>query len=201
MHLYAIGVYRMMKLDAKAKGERIKIKSAQVSKSTNDLENIESVLDYPFFSSMKPNVPYLQQFTVDGSVEYNYLLRLEKDNLVFVICSRGRLEQESKDEKQEGLESVLVLFKNIEYVILKPQSVSISLEDIIINPLFKRDDAMLHEVRNNMEKSKAVMFLNINKAIVRGELIESLLDKAIDLEQTAIKFTDKTKKMNHCCNY
>lgn len=193
--LHAIGVYV---IDS-SNGEVIikKTQHAQKDKglfSWNQLENIDKRLyKSDFYFTMQSNRIY--EFEVDN--EFNYFCKLSSCEKIVAIASRRRLDPEPSDIIFETRS----LFRNIEQIIIRPKSVKVTLDDIILNPLgYIGKDILIEEAKDGLAKVKEIMMSNIDKVILRGEKIETLLEKTEHLNLNAVKFKEAAKKTNsHCC--
>lgn len=188
--LYAIGIYT-----PDTSGSDVlmqKVKYAQQDKglfSSNQLENVDKILlKSSFYSTMESNKIYKFE-TAD---EFNYLYKPRSKEAVLAISSRKNLDPSEKS----------FLFKNIEHILIRPDSIKVTLDDIIKNPLgFTGNDILIGRVQENLEEVIAVMHDNIDKVILRGENLEILQQKASHLDESAIKFEAQVRKMNSSCCY
>lgn len=166
-------------------------------KSLNQLENIESALheedessNLKFYAIMEPNKVY----RCKTSKEYDYLYkaRIKSADTIFVISSKYELDPSEK----------AFLFKNMEHILIRPDTVKKSLDDIIANPQgFIGRDLLIGNIQDEMKEVIAVMQKNIDLVIKRGASLEDLKEKAIHLNESAINFEDKAKKLNSCCGW
>lgn len=170
-------------------------------KAVNQLENIDNALHEEdeltkskFYTTMEPN----QVHRLKTSDEYNYLYKIviKSTNTIFAISSRYELEPHEK----------AFLFKNMEHILIRPDRVKATLDDIIANPQgftgsdkSRSGDILIDQTRDEMKAVIAVMQKNIDLVIKRGEDLENLKDKAIELNKHAISFEKEAKKLNSCC--
>lgn len=203
--LHALGIYIQTDVGLE------KVQSAQQEKSNpssfaffqneqkplNQLENIENVLheegessNLKFYAIMQPNKVY----RCKTSKEYDYLykIRIKSTDAIFVISSKYELDPSEK----------AFLFKNMEHILIRPDTVKKSLDDIVENPLaFTGRDILIGNIQDEMKEVIAIMQKNIDMVIKRGEDLENLKEKAIHLNKGAIDFEDKARKLNSCCGW
>ncbi len=183
-----------------------KTKYAQEEKDSaffkkNQLENIDN---YVFHDESKDYLTledgFVREriFIKEPLKEYNYLFKSNYAKALFAISSKSELS-----EKELGF-----LYKNIEYIFLKPESTKETLDKMIANPygfngreIFKGSDAVIDKIREDLKFILVKMRENIDLVLERGEKLEELEKKAIHLKESAIKFDDKAKELNSCCWY
>jgi len=189
--LRAMGIYTQDEL-TEEKGLK-KFKFAQKDKGLffqdNQLENIDTILlKSSFYSTMEANKVYLDVF----NNEYQYLYRSSTTHAVFAIISKTQLDPTEK----------AFLFKNMEHILIRPDRVKITLDDIVVNPLnFTGRDLLIGRVQDGMQDVIAIMQKNIDMVIARGERLEDLKMKAIKLDEDATRVEIKAKKLNACCGW
>src|SRR6185437_7162688 len=139
--LSGLGIYTEDEL-SEEKGLK-KFKFAQKDKSIffqdNQLESIDDILlKSPFYSTMEPNKVYMEVL----NNEYHYLYQPSKTDAVFAIISRTQLDPTEK----------AFLFKNMEHILLRPDRVKTTLDDIIANPFnFIGRDLLIGGVQDKMQ--------------------------------------------------
>ena len=90
----------------------------------------------------------------------------------------------------------------MQHILIRPDTVKASLDDIIANPqAFTGKDILIGRIQGGNKEIIAIMQKNIDMVIKRGEDLENLKEKAIHLNESAINFEDKAKKLNTCCGW
>lgn len=154
----------------------------------NQLENADQILfETDFFSTMSPDKIYL----VKKPREFNYLCKLSLSKAVVVIASKKAL-----DETEQ-----LFLVKNIAHTIVRPGSINnVTIQKILENPLgYTGKDILITAVQDKNKKVIQIAHDNIKKVIDRGEKLESIEEKAIQLHVDSQKFENSAKKLNSSC--
>lgn len=187
--LRALAIYTHDESEEKVELKRFKY--AQQDKSilfqVNQLETIDNILfKTPFYSTMEVNKPYLNI----AKNEYHYLYLSSATRAVFAITSRSELDPTEK----------AFLFKNMEHILIRPDTVKTTLDDIIANPLgYTGRDLLIGKVQNEMKDVIAIMQKNIDMIIARGQSLDDLMEKADNLNIHALDLEKKAKKLNSCC--
>lgn len=70
-------------------------------------------------------------------------------------------------------------------------------KDIVGNLLYKKDAIL--KINNDLDQVQNIMVENISNMIDRGEKIDDLVLKAIELEKSTEDWDRKTKDLNSCC--
>lgn len=164
-------------------------------KPVNQLENIEEILheedeetNAKFYATMQFNAVYRSK----AAKEFDFLhkVKLKSADIIFVISSKYELSPEEK----------AFLFKNMEHILIRPDTVQASLDDIIANPQgFIGKDLLIGRIQDKNKEIIAGMYKNIELVIKRGESLENLKEKAIHLNESAINFEKEARKLNSCC--
>lgn len=190
MFLNAIGIYQEQDNMCPGTGLK-KVKYAQQDKSIlfpcNQLENID---DYLLKSTEYSALELGKIYNFKKDDDYSYLYHSKSAERILAISSRTPVD---------SLE-LAFLFKNIEHIIIRPDKVNKTLDNIIANPLeYTNKEILIESVKENIEELKRLMYSAIEKIVQRGENLEQLKNKALHLENSAIKFEDKAKTLNSCC--
>lgn len=155
----------------------------------NQLKNVDDLLlnsDY-YQTEMKPGLPY--KFKA-GPGEINYIFQPSGHDFILVISSRTKLDPFEKGN----------LFRNIQHVYLRPDSVKTTLDDIIANPLgYTGRDILIGRIHKELDEVMVVMHDNIEKTIKRGESLDELESKALNLSEHSLEFKKTAERLNSGC--
>jgi hypothetical protein len=185
MYLYALGVYEYDSVTGDITLKEVAQKDTIDSDAPNQLADLESKLLPKSAFSLEPNTLYHH----DDIIEFHYIQRLTKNNLILAIVSRSEMEH---------LVEVITLFKNMTHIYLKKSKSDFTLQTLLHNPLLKEELIVL-EIFDNCEEIKAICFNNITKLVHRGEALDTLLEKTHRLKDDVIKLERKAKEANRCC--
>jgi hypothetical protein len=203
--LHALGIYIQTDVGLEkikcAQQEKTKPSNAMFfqneQKPVNQLENIDNALheqdkesESKFYVTMKPNAVYRRVTTRE--YDFLYKIKIKSTDTIFAISSKYELSPEEKG----------FLFTNMQHILIRPDTVKASLDDIIANPqAFTGKDILIGRIQGGNKEIIAIMQKNIDMVIKRGEDLENLKEKAIHLNESAINFEDKAKKLNTCCGW
>lgn len=183
--IIAIAIYTI-----KQQNKPQKIKYAQQEKgilfSTNQLETLEKSTLPKILSDAGGNNIY--HFNADG--EHHYVKKLLIENMVIAIVSKKQLQPIELN----------YLFINIDHVRLRQERVKVSLDDIVMNPFgYIGKDLLVASISQNIAETKQELFNMRDQIIERGEKIEALEKKTIELCEASKQFQVNAKKLNKCC--
>jgi hypothetical protein len=122
--------------------------------------------------------------------EFHYFSECQSDQYILAICSKKRLESSE----------IYYLFENMRHVLYRSQSVKFSLADIVGNPLgYTGKSGLITTIQSQTDDAKKNMLVVLERTLNRGENIEELLPKAIQLKDDADIHLRMAKKRNRCC--
>lgn len=91
-------------------------------------------------------------------------------------------------------QSLLNITNNIENIINSTKdNINIKLDDILIN------NDKISSINENLSEIKDIMVENISNMLSKGEKLDTLIDKAEQLEMNSMKFHHGSKSLNSCC--
>lgn len=129
----------------------------------------------------------MHSFTTD--TEYHYFMKSQSGHIIAL-----------SSKKKITTNELTHLFLNINYILVKPDIVKVSLENVLINPFgYTGRDILAGKVEAEIDGIKQIMWNNLEKVMDRGQRLEELQAKTLVLEQTSIDFVNRTKKLNACC--
>lgn len=140
-----------------------------------------------FYETMEFDVTYEDERA--RSFDFVRKTKTKLGNAIFAISSKYDLEPVVK----------AFFFKNMEHILLRPE-LGASLDDILANPQgFIGMDLLIGRIHDKNKEIIAGMLKNFELVIKRGEDLEKLKEKAINLNESAIDFERGAKKLNSCC--
>lgn len=199
MKIYGIAVYSDLRAE---RGRFQKLQSSPAGSgglfSSNVLENLEkrSLPRLPEPGAMEAETPYY--FVSEG--EHHYIM-LSKSNYVLAIVSRQSLVADtSKEQCEQDLKALFRLFHNIEHAYIRPLSVNTTLDKIVANPLgYIGKDLLISKVSDQIQEVKMIAMDNMEKLLERGEKIEALFPKTVQLEESSLEFKKRAEDLNRRC--
>ena len=183
--ILAIGIYQ----DTLSEGpDRFKKINSAPQENANSFfkANLLAKLEKSMIELDMPLDTHGYELKVDN--EYHYVLQAA-NNVVFAFVSRAKLDNtEAK-----------YLFKNINHIHVSPTLVKMTLDDIIANPLgFTGHEINLGKIQSDVDETKIIMRKNVDELLGRGDTLESLEKKSVDLAEKSKKFREDTENLNRC---
>ncbi len=153
--------------------------------SSNPLSSVEKNT----LTRVPPDLQAGAYYSSKVNDEYHYL-SVSAHNFLMVIVSRKEISQ-----YELGF-----LFKNIEHAQVRPTVVRATLDTIVTNPYgFTGRDIQISAVLKQVEELKEIALDNMEKLLERGDKLEELQPKTIQLKASSKKFVDEAEKLNKCC--
>lgn len=177
--LYAIAVYRLNGNKLEKKQSAVIREQSGALFAYNPLQNLEKT-SLP--AALKQGMKETEIYHFEVGNEHHYLQHAQNDH-IRALVSRKKLDDNE----------VRYLFHNSKYV---------SLDKIMQNPLgYTGRDASCEPVQEKLESLRRDLLMVVDRALDRGEKLENLKDKALELKDTSTSFHDQTKKLSPCCSY
>lgn len=205
--LHAIGIYTEIESKDAAPKKLKKVISAQQEKPesmlkapsqlffssnttpVNQLKNVDELLLNSNYYETEMTPGMLYKFRASHG-EINYIFQPVNQPFIMAISSRTKLDASEK----------VYLFKNIEHIYLRPDSIKTTLDDIITNPLgYTGKDILIGRIQKEIDEVIAVMHDNIEKVIKRGEALDELESKALSLSEHSLQFRKGAERLNEGC--
>lgn len=126
--------------------------------------------------------------------DYYYLKNDRKENINMLIVSKNKLMDSEATN----------LFGNILYTHqtkdAKKEEDKVTLNQIVSNPMgYTGRHIKTQKIFDTLDTTKDILQQNIEQLIQRGEKIDDLKQKSIELKDEAIRFDKGAKKLNSCC--
>jgi hypothetical protein len=122
--------------------------------------------------------------------EHHYVQKIASSNIVIAITSKSTISKKELD----------FLFTNINHIHLKRKSIKVSLNDVVLNPYaYTGKDLLIEKTSDHINSVKNQLHSNVVDILKRGENLEVMEEKAINLEKESETFYKKSKKVNSCC--
>lgn len=161
----------------------------------------ESVL--PKFKNLNDQVPEYHPLPN----HQHFYARLTPDHsLMMVIVAKSELSKSILNRFYENIyfEYIGALSKDKQLTDLSRQQIIAKLNAIVTDPLFcishdKEHDKKMAALKLQLKELHQIMLDNIDKVMMRGEKIESLLAKTEALQVESFKFKQSAESTAHCC--
>lgn len=199
MFIRAIGIYELentkgQETESKEKNSPYKRSKFALKEkpgffsAPDPLDELEKLSLPKFCEKHQPNVCNVYKTKEEG---YHHLIEIPSHKLVVAIVTKTKIGQEEWSH----------LIYNILHAHLRSNTVKVSLDDIVKNPVnFTGKDIQIDKVQNKLNELKLIMSKNIEMAIERGKQLEELKETSKNLEESAIKFYKKAETLNsRCC--
>lgn len=193
MRIYAIGIYEIINENSTI--------AFQKSNHYEPKPNLPSLFFYdPFKIIEEKSLPQLSMadlniqsiIHIEQGNEHHYFQRVtDKPFLIALSCK----------QKLEPKEAYYLLL-NAQRAFLYPDSSSVKLESILMNPLgYIATDHLIQQLQQNANDLKQLSIQNIDKLLERGERIDKLNENAVNLTELTSQFKSRSNEQHKYCSY